>query len=491
MLFVTTLYSGEKGHNINQHECTFNFLTYSTIRCYNALYVFNREFIMSLYDIIKKIQTTSSTNEKQEILLSNKDNTELKEFLRLTYCPSVVCNVGAKTYPTKTQNGVHSDFSIIQHIVYLLDSRQRTGHAAVATIQEAQNDLSAEYAELLQYVILKDARINVGAKSINKVWPNLLVDVPYQRCSLMDKNIIDRIERANSVYVQLKADGVFSVLSPEGMFTRNGSKFPADFQHYFRSIHNSDYCYEGEVVWYTDNADKPLPREISNGITNSIVQGGVVPDGHYPVFMVWNVLPYKDWKAGICHMTYEQRFNKLVMDVENADSVYVRLIPTTKTSGIQNVIAINSQYLSEGYEGVIVKFKEGNWKYNTSKDCIKVKVEVEVDMVIESVEEASGKNAGMVGRINVRSQDGKVWCGVNATGPDKARRDAWANRESLVGMVIECKANDIIDSSTKEGYSLFLGRADVRNIRTDKNTGDDFNRILAIFESAGVVKKFN
>ena len=92
------------------------------------------------------------------------------------------------------------------------------------------------------------------------------------------------------------------------------------------------------------------------------------------------------------------------------------------------------------------------------------------------------KNAGMVGRINVRSQDGKVWCGVNATGPNKARRDAWLNRDSLVGMVIECKANDIIDSSSKEGYSLFLGRADVRNIRSDKNTDTCFCVLYLDFE---------
>ena len=44
------------------------------------------------------------------------------------------------------------------------------------------------------------------------------------------------------------------------------------------------------------------------------------------------------------------------------------------------------------------------------KDMIKVKVAVDVDMRIESIEEATGKNAGMVGRINVVSEDGLVRC---------------------------------------------------------------------------------
>lgn len=443
-----------------------------------------------LTEIIKLLQNTSSTKEKEVILKQHSDNIELQELLQLTYCPSVTCGVGAKTYPTTDTAGKLEDVGAIFHVVYLLDARQRTGHAAIDTLKELQSDLSPEYAELLRYVVLKDARINVGAKTINKVWKNLIVDIPYQRCSLLDEKVIERIEKTDRVLVQLKADGVFAVLTPQGMFTRNGSKFPELFVNNFSKIRNSAVCYEGEVVWYSDDSDKPLTREVSNGLTNSVVQGGEIGSSYYPVFMIWNALPVPDWQNGECDIAYKNRFARVVADVRNANSHNVRVIPTTKVSGIQQVMSINSNYLKDGYEGVIVKFPDSGWKYNTSKDCIKVKVEVEVDMRIISVEEATGKNAGMVGRINVESSDGKVWCGVNATGPASERKKFWNNRNEMVAQVITCKANDLLESDSKEGYSLFLGRADVRDVRTDKVDCDDLQRILEIFKSAGVVKNF-
>ena len=441
-----------------------------------------------LTEIIKLLQNTSSTKEKESILKQNSDNTELREFLRLTYCPSVVCGVGAKMYPAANTTGKLEDVSAIFHTVYLLDSRERTGHAAIETLKELQGDLSQEYAELLRYVVLKDARINLGAKTINKIWKNLIVDIPYQRCSLLDEGVIERIEKADHVFVQLKADGVFAVLTPNGMFTRNGNKFPKQFVDNFSKIRNSSVCYEGEVVWYSDDSDKPLAREVSNGLTNSVVQGGEVGGSYYPVFMIWNAIPFADWQNGECDIAYKNRFARVVADVRNANSHNTTVIPTTKVSGIQQVMSINSIYLKDGYEGVIVKFPEAGWKYNTSKDCIKVKVEVEVDMRIVSVEEATGKNVGMVGRINVESSDGKVWCGVNATGPASERKRFWNNRNDMIAQVITCKANDLLESDSKEGYSLFLGRADVRDVRTDKGDCDDLPRILEIFKSAGVIK---
>lgn len=443
-----------------------------------------------LTEVIKLLQNTSSVKEKEAILKQHSDNIELREFLRLTHCPSVVCGVGAKTYPARSTSGKLEDIGAIFHVVYLLDSRQRTGHAAIETLKELQGDLSPEYAELLRYIVLKDARINLGAKTINKIWKNLIVDIPYQRCSLLDEKVIERIEKADRVFVQLKADGVFAVLTPKGMFTRNGSKFPESFVSNFSKIRNSAVCYEGEVVWYSDDSDKPLPREISNGLTNSAVQGGEIDRSYYPIFMIWNAIPFADWQKGECDIAYKNRFARVVADVQNVECHNIRVIPTSKVSGIQQVMSINSRYLKDGYEGVIVKFPEAGWKYNTSKDCIKVKVEVEVDMRIVSVEEASGKNVGMAGRINVESSDGKVWCGVNATGSAADRKKFWENSGEVIGKVIVCKTNDILESESKEGYSLFLGRADVRDIRNDKSDCDDLPRILEIFKSAGVVKNF-
>lgn len=48
-----------------------------------------------LYNIIKQLQETSSTNDKLEIMKANKDNELFKEYMRLCTCPSIK-TVGAE-----------------------------------------------------------------------------------------------------------------------------------------------------------------------------------------------------------------------------------------------------------------------------------------------------------------------------------------------------------------------------------------------------------
>ena len=449
-----------------------------------------------LYQIIKQLQNTSSTKEKEEILIKNKRNQDLKEFLRLTYCPSVVCDIGEKTYPIRNNEGVANfkDFESLERVVENLATRRFTGNKALNYLSEMQDLFSDEFAELLRYAILKDARIGVGPKVINKVWKNLIVDVPYQRCSLMDDKVIERVNSSKEgVVVQLKADGVFAVHTPDGMFTRNGSKFPDEFADLFYT--NTNYCIEGEIVWRHRISGLPVSRKQGNGITNSVLKSGydIYDDDYskyYPEFQVWNIIPEHDWKNHSCNIPYIDRYKLLCEVVSEAPNSDLIVIDTYFCKTMSDIIKINNDYLSEGYEGTIIKFPEGVWKYNTSKDMIKVKVAVDVDMRIESIEEATGKNAGMVGRINVVSEDGLVRCGVNATGTEKERIEFL--KANPIGKIIQCTCNDILDSNSKEGYSLFLGRAkaSVSDLRFDKNEADTFERILEIFASVGVVKNY-
>lgn len=449
-----------------------------------------------LYQIIKQLQNTSSTKEKEEILIKNKRNQDLKEFLRLTYCPSVVCNIGEKTYPIRNYegSGLSNNFIIMSQVIETLADRVLTGHDAIDYLSEKVSYFSDEFAELLRYAILKDARIGVGPKVINKVWKNLIVDVPYQRCSLMDDKVIERVNNSKeNVIVQLKADGVFAVHTPDGMFTRNGSKFPDEFAERFYT--NTNYCIEGEIVWRHRVGDLPVSRKQGNGITNSVLKSGydIYDDEYskyYPEFQVWNIIPEHDWKTHSCNIPYIDRYKLLCEVVSEAPNSDVTVIDTYFCKTMSDIIKINNDYLREGYEGTIIKFPEGVWKYNTSKDMIKVKVAVDVDMRIESIEEATGKNTGTVGRINVVSEDGLVRCGVNATGTEKERAEFL--KANPVGKIIQCTCNDILDSNSKEGYSLFLGRAkaSVSDLRFDKDEADTFERILEIFASVGVVKNY-
>lgn len=48
-----------------------------------------------LYNIIRQLQETPSTNDKLEIMKTNKGNELFKEYMRLSTCPSIK-TVGAE-----------------------------------------------------------------------------------------------------------------------------------------------------------------------------------------------------------------------------------------------------------------------------------------------------------------------------------------------------------------------------------------------------------
>lgn len=445
--------------------------------------------VKRLYDVIRQLQQTPSTKDKEQILKDNVNFDDLREYLRLTYCPTIVFGIGEKTIPKVDSNSQDEEYSFPFEILENLYNRKYTGNDAINYLKSCMFVVSKECSELLSYAILKDARIKVSAKTINKIWENLVVDIPYQRCSLVSKEYIDRINNSGHVYTQLKADGMFVVTTYDGMYTRNGNKMPKWFSSKFNHNFLNNDVVEGEIIWYgADN--KLLPREEGNGISNHVLKGGDIPEGFKPHYKIWNYIPRNDWDNHHCKLPYYKRYDLVDKFVRYLEQDNISMIDTCIHNSFEEVMDMNNEILKLGGEGVIVKFSEGEWKYNTSKDCIKIKVTVDVDMKIVSMVEATGKNAGMVGRINVVSEDGLVFCGVNANGTEKQRKELWENRDKFTGMVIECQCNDILTSDSKDGYSLFLGRANPSNIREDKNVADDLTRILEIFEAAGIVKDF-
>ena len=450
-----------------------------------------------IYNIIKQLQSTSSTNEKAAILESNKGITEFKKFIKQTFCPTITYDIGKKTYPEYIPNGENKDFEYAYPIIEKIQNREITGHNAINELSKIQNSLNPESAELLQYLILKDARVSIGAKSFNKVWDKLIVDIPYQRCSLPSDSLKDDIESQEFVIQQLKGDGVFGVLdySNNKMYTRNGTLFPSKFTELFKL--NTDKVVEGEIVWFPytctgqyNISEKPLPREISNGITNSVANGGDIPTEYFPKFLVWNSLSFKEWDSHVSKRPYTERLNDLILNIlKDNQNMHVELIETKYIATLDEAVQNNNKYLSEGCEGSILKFPNGIWKYHTSKEIIKMKLEVDIDMIIESVEEATGKNAGMVGRVNVVSADGKVRCGVNSKGTMEERRHMLINFESdYKNKVTVVTANDILWNESDGIYTLFLGRTNPTDVRFDKSEADDIDRIREIFKSHGIVK---
>lgn len=444
-----------------------------------------------LYNIIKQLQETTSTNDKLEIMKANKDNDLFREYMRLVSCPSVSFYITEKTLPVVEKCYAHQacfDMLDLKHCESEFAKRNVTGNDAKLAMRRWMEDqASMEDVELCRMLLLKDIRAKIGVTLVNKVWPNLCVDVPYQRCSLPDEKTLKKFNNGETFIVQTKGDGMFSSLVLDttdwsdnaSLFTRNGNKFPQWFaEHISEGLNDNQAVYEGELLCFRNG--EMLSRKEGNGILNSVMQGGEKPEGVLVEYHVWNRLPLEDWKAGKTDKTYKECWEHLWVSLCDSNS-NIQIIDYKHVESLQQAYSFNQEQLAKGLEGSIIKTLSHKWKNGTSKECLKLKIEAEIDLVWYDSTEGTGKAAGMLGAMRLRSSCGNVVvdCGTGFT--DALRKELWEQRHSLHGKIVTVKANDLLSKEGSDKMSLFLPV--FIEIRTDKDEADSLERIEQIFQA--------
>lgn len=421
---------------------------------------------MTLFNIITSLQAVSGGNAKKAILEANKEDTLLKEYLRVTYDPRVNFYVTEKTFPKTVTQGEYSfkQADIIWAVENIATRLMTVGFCLPPWL--AASDIQSQ--QLMKWMLLKDIKAGVSVSTINKVWPNLIFEQPYMRCSLPNAVKLSEWDWKNGVYSQLKCDGMFSSITRKKAITRNGSTFPFDllpfsFKQEMKNIPDG-VTLNGELLVKRNGVT--LSRKEGNGMLNSLLQGTALQDGYEIHYVAWDIedysLPYVDRFIEVLSLCNGEYFNhveyKMVYSLEQATQHF-------------------KEMLSQGQEGTVLKNPDGMWKDGTSKDCVKYKVEAELDMKVVGVVEGTGKYKGMLGALQLESECGlvKTDCGTGFS--DKQRKVMLDNPPKIVAI----KANDLVDSKSKEGYSLFLPV--FLEERVDKSVADNIDRLREIFDS--------
>lgn len=440
---------------------------------------------MTLYEIIRLLQTTQGTNNKLAILQANKDNELLQAYLKAVYNPSV--NYYQKKTP-KLSDSLPSkfvfDYDILEELEKLSE-RTYTGSVAKAHLVSLFMSLSEQGQELLSYIIQRDIRAGIAEAQILKVWPELFFVPPYQRCSLLDDKARKRFEKLEEFLIQPKLDASFAyfISEPDSsrMLTRNGSVYPSWFTDMFELVSTS-CVVAGELETYTKDG-MLLSRKEGNGILSSILSGAVNGEFENYSFKLtcWDCIPLNDWKQGGCDKPYSERLAKL--NKMCFFSIGINIIPTYAVESLQEAMQIYSEYTKQNLEGAVIKDPSSLWKHGTANDIVKLKIKFSADYVITGAYEGEGKYKGMLGGISFATSDNLLQCNVGTGFNDKQRKELWEQRESLAGKVVEIEANDIVeDKQRKDIKSLFLPV--FVEIRNDKNEADSMKRVEEQLQAA-------
>lgn len=449
---------------------------------------------------------------KLEILKANVENTILSTYLYLVYGVAEH-NFYQTTIDENAANGIFApereDLTIDKLVAIKdrLNTRGVTGNAAkieLSTLWAASDDAGRA---LIKLMLARDIEAGVGQATINKAWPGLVKIVPYMRCVLPTKAKLPEWDWAKGVFSQLKCDGMYAnadvyPLGDVRFSSRNGSSFPSsefgDLIVELRTVFDrvdqpfqEPIQMQGELLVYEDGV--LLPREQSNGVMNSVLQGDVLKPNQRIHYVVWDVIPLVEATAkNTFERSYSDRFTDLLLllgaRIDNPGVSYLSAVPTRIVHSYEEALEDFQKRLAEGEEGTVIKEPNSPWIDGDSPWQVKLKTEAEIELRLTGLNAAAkGKNVSTFGSLQLASECGELEVGCTGIA-DALRLWIYNNREALIGnAIIGVKCNGIMHAS-EEGkkHSIFLPR--VIEIRKDKTVANTFQEIKDIF-AALIAKK--
>lgn len=441
---------------------------------------------------IDGIAATASKNEKQGMVEANLDDAGFKRVCEYAYNPFKT--YGIAKMPERLLDGDEQFSETTWLILDDLIERKLTGNDAREAIQDILGDLTEDSAELFRRILRKDLRAGFSESTINKACKGLIPEFPYQRCCLPKDTKLDKFDWETGVLSQEKADGMFANVNYDAagfvnVTSRQGSPFPMEYfgalETAIKTTFDIGTQSHGEVLVMKDGVI--CAREIGNGILNSVLSGSPFGVGESPIYLVWDQIPMASVvKKGKCETSYVKRFARLHRQIKTNPSDAVKLIPTRICHNMDAAMKHYGEMLAAGKEGTVIKNPSAIWKDGTSKDQVKLKMEVDVDLEVCGVVEGKegGKNEGRPGSLTCATSDGLLV--VDVTVKNEAMRDAIeADEDDWIGRIIVVRFNQIMaPSESNERHSLFLPRMVEHGYRTDKTEADSLERVKAQFDSA-------
>jgi DNA ligase 1 len=421
--------------------------------------------------IIQKLESDNSRLAKEQILKEAMEEGLDEFFDGLKMALDKLYTFGVKQVPEKTEQGGQGlSWDNFKQLAEALYRRELTGHAARDAIKLAM-DVSTQdqWQQWYRRILIKDMRAGFGEKSVNTVAKKLKKDqyrIPVFEVMLAHDGANHESKITGKKLVEPKLDGVrvITVLDFESrtvtMYTRNG-KVLDNFPHVIKAFEDNidnfarSYIFDGEIV---SDTFQSLMTQVHR---KSDVKAD---DARLCLF---DIVPLVEFKAGSSIMGQRRR-TAFLKEFKNifADSGCIEIVPQKEfdldvfTDEIE-FKDFNKQMVEAGFEGIMIKDPNGKWEGKRSVAWLKQKPFIEVSLTVTAVEEGTGRNTDKLGALVVEgTDDGKrIVVNVGSGFSDEQRSEFWAAKDTLVGQVVEVRADAATRSQDSEDiYSLRFPR---------------------------------
>jgi DNA ligase-1 len=243
----------------------------------------------------------------------------------------------------------------------------------------------------------------------------------------------------------------------------------------------TQYTRNGKVLENFTHITEALSREIDTFGRSYVLDGEVVSHSFQDLMkqvhrkdnvqaqdaklMVFDILPLVEFKQGESVMGQRRRSNFLKTYQKMFDDLTcIEIVPQREfdldvmTDEIE-FKDYNKEMVEAGYEGIMIKDPDAKYECKRSTSWLKQKPFIEVSLEIRAVEEGTGRNKDRLGAVVCEGVDDEKEIKVNVGSgfTDNDRDDYWKSRDSLIGQVVEVRA-DAVTRNQDGTYSLRFPR---------------------------------
>lgn len=433
---------------------------------------------LDLYQMIHGLRNTPGRNDKIDGLKNILTDPFIREIFRVTYDPSL--NYYLTT--DRLEDILHlpdGDCKFGDDVFRLLE-KMRNRDCLVADVRSYMQDFDSSAKEMFLSIINRSFDIGLNVSSINKACPGLIAVTPYMRCSTEKEVDIYGLNWVSGVYGQKKMDGEFLIMKQDGhsfqFITRAGSIFPAGSLDSLipKDVKWASHEIHGELL-LIDDAGAIVKRHTSNGVLNSLLQGGNLPPNYNLLFVAWDLVDLVEIQDKKGTTPYYERFSKLARAI--LDCPRIKLVENKMLMSPMDAFALRDYELAHGGEGIVIKESLGVWKDGVSKHVIKMKGTFVNSLRIVGFTEGKGKFSGLIGALSCVSEDALLH--VNVSGFDVATREAiTANQDKWMYQVVDVQHGGITSINEKTNlFSLIEPRLLNNCYRIDGCDADILNKI--------------
>lgn len=397
---------------------------------------------------IEEITSSNSKLFKMDVLRKYDNNEVIKKYLNFLFDPYKTTGISEKKinknssvnlFVSETSRAVNSTsvFDLLECIL-----KNNTGSDwLLGEIKYFKSIIPEEYKDLiplLDKVITKNIQLGVDAKTINKVFPNLIPTFNIQLANKYFDNPSFVNNKEFAITTKIDGGRIIAIRDDEGVsfYTRAGQKYEdlVDLELDMINFVPKGTVLDGEIT-LLDKGNLTSKDQYKQTMKITRKDG----EKHGVKMLVFDMLPIEDFKNQSSTIPYRERRRRLEKIFENSDCrpTFLEVLPIlyegNDTSKIQEWLDYNT---SNGEEGVMINILDAPYHFSRTNDLLKVKKFQSCDLRVIGFEEGTNKNANSLGAFICEFKDNNV-VKVGSGLTDEQRAHIWKNREDFLNTIIE------------------------------------------------------